>query len=85
LTKVSCCRTCGCAISTGASSPIGTPRTRPNIGGTDILDPQYRDCPNDISPADRELYFNPIQVTDGQGALASWLVPYHPKSGKRVA
>jgi len=58
---------------------------RTYMGGTDILDPQYRDCPNDISPADRELYFNPIQVTDGQGALASWLVPYHPKSGKRVA
>jgi hypothetical protein len=59
------------------------PRTY--MGGSDILDPQYKDVPSDISPAERELYFDPILVTDEHGALAPWLVPYRPARGKRKA
>lgn len=58
---------------------------RTYMGGSDILDPQYKDVPNDISPAERELYFDPILVTDEHGALAPWLVPYRPARGKRKA
>jgi radical SAM superfamily enzyme YgiQ (UPF0313 family) len=58
---------------------------RTYMGGSDILDPQYRDYPSDISPAERELYFDPILVTDEHGALAPWLVPYRPLPSKRAA
>lgn len=59
--------------------------SRTYMGGSDILDPQYNDVPKDIAPAERELYFDPILVTDEHGALAPWLVPYRPAHGKRKA
>jgi radical SAM superfamily enzyme YgiQ (UPF0313 family) len=48
------------------------------IGGEDILDPQYRDYPHDISGEDWRRYFAPVMVTDGDGRPASWLEGYAP-------
>ncbi len=48
-------------------------------GGTDRLDPQYAEHPDDLSPADRTRYFEPILLTDHTGALAEWLRPYRPQ------
>jgi radical SAM superfamily enzyme YgiQ (UPF0313 family) len=49
------------------------------IGGRDVLDPQYRDYPADITPADKRHYFDPILVTDADGRAAAWLEPYRPR------
>jgi hypothetical protein len=48
------------------------------IGGRDVLDPQYRDYPADISAEDKRAYFDPIMVTDDEGRAASWLERYRP-------
>jgi hypothetical protein len=48
------------------------------IGGKDLLDPQYRDYPCDISEEDWRRYFAPITVTDEEGRPASWLEFYLP-------
>ena len=37
------------------------------VGGRDILDPQYADYPADISPADKQKYFDPILVQMQRG------------------
>ena len=46
------------------------------IGGRDVLDPQYRDYPPDITAEERRVYFDPIMVTDGEGRAAPWLERY---------
>ena len=46
------------------------------LAGEDALDPQYRDYPPDLSKEDRELYFEPIRLTDAAGEPAGWLKPY---------
>ena len=56
------------------------------IGGRDVLDPQYRHYPADISAADKARYFEPIAVTDADGRAADWLEPYRPAASRmRVA
>ena len=52
---------------------------RSYLGGRDILDPQYGDCPPDITADDHRTYFDPILVTDQDGRPASWLAPYRPR------
>jgi len=48
------------------------------VGGRDILDPQYADYPADISPADKQKYFDPVLVTDAEGRSTQWLERYRP-------
>ena len=52
------------------------PRTY--VAGTDALDPQYYERPDDLAEADRIRYFDPIELTDAEGKAAEWLVPYVP-------
>jgi radical SAM superfamily enzyme YgiQ (UPF0313 family) len=56
-----------------------TPK-RNYVGGQDILDPQYAEFPPDISSGDRQTYFDPVMVTDGDGRPAAWLERYRPLS-----
>ena len=49
---------------------------RTYIAGSEILDPQYREHPSDLSEEDRERYFTPIALTDASGGPADWLKPY---------
>lgn len=63
------------------------PRTY--LAGSDTLDPQYREHPEDISPEDWARYFEPIALTDGDGRPSAWLVPYadahrRPHAARRV-
>lgn len=44
--------------------------------GDDTLDPQYFERPDDLSEPDRARYFDPICLTDADGAPADWLAPY---------
>lgn len=53
---------------------ICAPRTY--RAGTETLDPQYFERPDDLSNSDRERYFEPIALTDGAGAPVEWLSPY---------
>jgi hopanoid C-2 methylase len=55
----------------------GTPaRPRSYLAGTDTLDPQYFEHPDDLSESDRVTYFDPIYLTDATGGPANWLKPY---------
>lgn len=53
------------------------PRTY--MAGSDTLDPQYFERPDDLSEADRVRYFDPVALTDADGHAAPWLLPYVPK------
>jgi len=53
-------------------------RPRTYQAGTDILDPQYFERPHDLSEVDRIRYFDPVELTDRNGAPADWLEPYVP-------
>jgi radical SAM superfamily enzyme YgiQ (UPF0313 family) len=48
------------------------------VGGREILDPQYAEHPPDISPQDKEKYFDPVLVTNAEGRAAPWLERYRP-------
>jgi radical SAM superfamily enzyme YgiQ (UPF0313 family) len=52
---------------------------RSYLAGEDVLDPQYSEYPEDISPEDWKKYFEPIQLIDERGRLAGWLKPYAPQ------
>jgi len=54
------------------------PSRRTYRAGTDLLDPQYAEHPDDLSPEDRVRYFEPIELTDADGGPAEWLRPYVP-------
>jgi hypothetical protein len=56
-------------------------QARSYVAGDDTLDPQYFERPPDLSEADRIRYFDPIQLTDGSGRPAEWLLPYVPEIG----
>jgi radical SAM superfamily enzyme YgiQ (UPF0313 family) len=49
---------------------------RSYLAGTDTLDPQYFERPDDITERDRIIYFEPIYLTDAAGAPADWLKQY---------
>jgi len=65
------------------SSASKTSDTRTYLAGTDALDPQYFERPDDISEADRQRYFDPIPLTDAEGQAAEWLRPYLPRPDNR--
>jgi hypothetical protein len=49
---------------------------RSYLAGSDTLDPQYFERPDDLSDQDRAAYFDPIYLTDDVGRPSSWLKPY---------
>jgi len=53
------------------------PRTY--LAGSDTLDPQYFERPDDLSDQDRATYFDPICLTDAGGGPSDWLKPYLPR------
>jgi radical SAM superfamily enzyme YgiQ (UPF0313 family) len=56
----------------------GTPsQPRSYLAGSDTLDPQYSERPDDLSDQDRATYFDPIYLTDATGGPSDWLKPYH--------
>ncbi|WP_199556020.1 B12-binding domain-containing radical SAM protein [Sandaracinobacteroides hominis] len=67
----------------------GTPDARRSYkAGHDVLDPQYAEIPADISEADRQLYFEPVELVDTAGEPAEWLrdrMPLRQASGRRSA
>jgi hypothetical protein len=64
----------------------GTPAAnRTYRAGTDVLDPQYSECPSDISPEDRARYWDPVVVIDDRGQPAQWLNKAAPLARPRQA
>ena len=64
----------------------GTPsQARTYLAGTDTLDPQYFERPEDLSEEDRLRYFEPIHLTDATGQAADWLRRYIPQSALKRA
>ena len=62
----------------------GTPsQPRSYLAGSDTLDPQYFERPDDLSEHDRATYFDPIYLTDAAGGPSDWLKPYLSKRGTR--
>ena len=55
-------------------------RPRSYLAGSDTLDPQYLERPDDLTEQDRQRYFDPILLTDTAGQAADWLKPYAPQS-----
>jgi len=53
-------------------------RQRSYFAGTEVLDPQYFERPDDLAEEDRTLYFEPIALTDGEGRAVDWLKQYIP-------
>jgi hypothetical protein len=51
-------------------------QVRTYVAGSDTLDPQYFEQPDDLSEADRIRYFDPVELTDASGRPAEWLLPY---------
>jgi hypothetical protein len=50
-------------------------RRRTYSAGEEVLDPQYEECRDDVTERDRELYFEPVAVTDAVGQPVAWLQP----------
>jgi hypothetical protein len=63
-----------------SNATLAQPRTY--IAGSDTLDPQYFERPDNLSEQDRIRYFDPIVLTDADGAAAEWLKPYVPNRAK---
>ena len=64
----------------------GTPsQARSYLAGSDTLDPQYFERPDDLSDHDRATYFDPIYLTGANGEPSDWLKPYLPQRGSRKA
>jgi hypothetical protein len=64
----------------------GTPsQARSYLAGSDTLDPQYFERPDDLSDHDRAAYFDPIYLTGANGEPSDWLKPYLPQRGRRKA
>ena len=62
----------------------GTPsRARSYLAGSDTLDPQYFERPDDLSDHDRAAYFDPVYLTDANGEPSDWLKPYLPQRRAR--
>jgi radical SAM superfamily enzyme YgiQ (UPF0313 family) len=56
----------------------GTPsQPRSYLAGSDTLDPQYFERPDDLSDQDSATYFDPIYLTDAAGGPSDWLKPYY--------
>jgi radical SAM superfamily enzyme YgiQ (UPF0313 family) len=62
----------------------GTPsQPRSYLAGTDTLDPQYFERPDNLSDQDRATYFDPIYLTDSEGGPSDWLKPYQSRRTNR--
>ena len=63
----------------------GTPsQVRSYLAGSDTLDPQYFERPDDLSDQDRAKYFDPIYLTDAAGGPSNWLKPYVSRSSRNL-
>jgi radical SAM superfamily enzyme YgiQ (UPF0313 family) len=58
--------------------------TRTYLAGTEVLDPQYFERPDDLTEEDRQRYFDPIYLTDSNGRPMEWLERYIPPERQRV-
>lgn len=56
---------------------------RTYLAGSELLDPQYEEYPNDISPHDYKQYFEPVALTDDHGGPVAWLKPYVPSAKRK--
>jgi radical SAM superfamily enzyme YgiQ (UPF0313 family) len=65
-------------------SSVSTSAARTYLAGSDVLDPQYFERPDDLSEADCARYFDPIFLTDSEGGPCEWLKRYVPASGVAV-
>jgi hypothetical protein len=48
------------------------------VAGEDVLDPQYGECPEDVTADDWKRYFKPVMLTDANGRPMPWLESYMP-------
>jgi hypothetical protein len=55
-------------------------RRRSYLAGEDVLDPQYGECLDGVTPDDRERYFTPVALTDTGGRPVPWLQEYVPEN-----
>jgi Radical SAM superfamily len=63
----------------------GTPsQARSYLAGSDTLDPQYFERPNDLSDHDCTTYFDPVYLTDANGEPLDWLKPYLPQRERKT-
>ena len=53
------------------------------MAGSDTLDPQYFERPDDLTDQDRATYFEPIYLTDAAGGPCGWLKRYVPQRPDR--
>jgi hypothetical protein len=51
-------------------------RRRSYLAGEDVLDPQYGECLDEVTPDDQERYFKPVALTDADRRPMPWLQPY---------
>ena len=59
-------------------SPRRPPVARSYRAGSDVLDPQYAETPDDLTAADRERYFDPVELIAADGSPSPWLQRYVP-------
>jgi hypothetical protein len=53
------------------------------MAGSDTLDPQYFERPDDLTEQDRVKYFDPIYLTDPAGGPTDWLKRSMPQGAAR--
>ena len=58
-------------------------QARSYMAGSDTLDPQYFERPDDLTDQDRATYFEPIYLTDAAGGPCGWLKRYVPQRPDR--
>jgi pyruvate-formate lyase-activating enzyme len=56
---------------------------RSYLAGSDTLDPQYFERPDDLTEQDRVKYFDPIYLTDPAGGPTDWLKRSMPQGAAR--
>lgn len=55
------------------------------LAGQDVFDAQYNGDPVNITPEDKQRFFDPIKIIEDNDELASWLEQYRPsKQTNRV-
>src|SRR6478672_4428947 len=57
---------------------------RSYLAGSDTLDPQYFERPDDLTDQDRATYFDPIYLTDAAGGPSDWLKRHMPQRPART-
>jgi radical SAM superfamily enzyme YgiQ (UPF0313 family) len=59
-------------------------QARSYLAGSDTLDPQYFERPDDLTDQDRATYFEPIFLTDAAGGPSDWLKRHMPQRPART-